>query len=259
LAAIATVAAIASWAARASADGARPDFAFGEPAGEAGLASFAVAANLTYFLPQHAGAWEPSSGPAVDRTAEAWSNLVGGVGGSLVALGTGYVLESTYLAIEGADQPGIQAFHTTGVEAEAVVLSTAITSLVKRLVGRCRPRAYSSSGCGEHDAFPSGHTSAISAFAGARIVGLAQTPMDAGFGVRAASLGLAEATTVATAILRVVAGAHNWEDVVVGAAVGHATGALVAIAHPSVRVDEAAGTDVATRGRSFYFETGFSF
>ena len=221
----------------AFAEGSRPDWAFGQPGAEAGVASFVAAANLTYFLPQQSGSWAPSAGDGTDQTADDFSDLFGSVGGALVATGSGYVLESSYLASVGADQPGVQALYGTMVETEALLLTNAVTQVVKRLVGRCRPRAYDGTGCREHDAFPSGHTSSISSFAGARIYRLATTDPDAGIGLRAASLGLAEASTLTVAILRVVAGAHSWEDVLVGAAIGHATGVLVAAAHPPVAVD----------------------
>jgi len=247
----------------ARADGTRPDFAFGDATGEVGVASFAAAANLTYFLPQHIGAWSPSTANAIDPVANAWSNMVGGLGGAALALGTGYVFESSYLAVEDAAHPGVQAFYEVGVELESVALSTAITSFVKRLVGRCRPRAFGQVGCAEHDAFPSGHTAAIAPFAGARLIRLAQTPASDGFGLRAASFGFAEAGTMLTAILRVAAGAHSWEDVLTGAAVGHLTGMLVAYAHPSVRIDRDAPrvgvSSSAVKERRFYFSTGFSF
>ena len=247
----------------ASADGTRPDFAFGDPAGEVGVASFAATANLTLFLPQHVGTWLPSTANAIDPVADTWSYMVGGLGGAVLSLGAGYVFEASYLAVEHASQPGVQALYEVGVEAESVALTTAITSLVKRLVGRCRPRGFGPGGCTEHDAFPSGHTSAVAALAGARIVLLAQTPAGDGFGLRAASVGFAEAGTALTAILRVAAGAHSWEDVLTGAAVGHLTGMLVAFAHPSVAIvrdsPSVGASSAAVKERRFYFSTGFAF
>jgi hypothetical protein len=241
----------------ALAEGSRPDWAFGEPGAEAGVASFVAAANLTYFLPQREREWPPSSGRSLDPAADDWSDLVGGLGGSLVATGTGYALESGYLASVGADQPGVQALYATMVESESLLLTNAITMVLKRLVGRCRPRTYEDMGCLEYDAFPSGHTSAVSSFAGARIYRLATTDPDAGIALRATSLALAEASTVGVAILRVVAGAHSWEDVLVGAAIGHATGVLVAATHPPVAVDGAASRVV--RERRVFVEWGFPF
>ncbi len=239
----------------ARAEGSRPGWAFGQPGAEVGVASFVTSANLVYFLPQSAGGWGPSVEGPFDETADDWSDLFGSVGGVLVATGSGYALESGYLASVDAERPGVQALYATMVETESLLLSTAITQLLKRVVGRCRPRAFQATGCEERDAFPSGHTSSIASYAGARIYRLATTDPDPGMALRATSLALAEASTVTVGILRVLAGAHSWEDVLVGAAIGHGAGALVAATHAPVPVD----THAATREQRFYFEWGFPF
>ena len=55
---------------------------------------------------------------------------------------------------------------------------------------------------------------------------------DGSSGPRFVSFAWAEAATLTTGLLRMGAGAHSWEDVLVGWVVGHGVGALVAMAHP---------------------------
>ncbi len=239
-----------TWASTAGAEGNRPDWAFGEPAAEIGVAGVAAASNLTLLLDQNRSSWGPSHVQEFDPTIGAWSDLFGAAGGVLAQLGAGYAIEAGYLATVRAADPGVDALFGGMVEAEAVLLSTGLTTFLKRLTGRCRPRAERDGFCTEHDAFPSGHTSAISPFAGARLVRLVETPPE-GRGVRALGYALAELGTVTTATLRVTAGAHSWEDVLVGALLGHATGLLVALAHPPIDVaaSPAARASAAIRDR----------
>ncbi len=161
------------------------------------------------------------------------SDLVGAAAGSALQLGAGYALETGYLARRGVARPGVEALHESLVEGEALALDIGVTGLMKRLSGRCRPWSYANGVCTSFDAFPSGHTSTVASIAGARLAHVAWTPLDdPAIGLRVASFGLAEIGTVAAAVLRVTSGAHSVEDVVVGALVGHATGVLVALAHP---------------------------
>ena len=60
-------------------------------------------------------------------------------------------------------------------------------------------------------------------------------------GFRYASFAVAESAAIATAFLRVAAGAHSWEDVTVGWVLGHATGIAVAYTHPMVDISPARG------------------
>lgn len=214
----------------------RPGWAFGSPSGEAALGSLALASNLAWLLPQRDAHWGPDRARPWSPAPGLASDVLGAGAGAALQIGTGYLLESSYLAATGAPRPGIAALHEAVVEAEAATFDAGITSLMKRLSGRCRPRARHGDRCDEPDAFPSGHTSAIASIAGARVVGLLRGPFDGpALATRVTGLGLAEAATLATGILRVTSGAHSVEDVLVGAAVGHATGLLVALAHPTVR------------------------
>lgn len=222
-------------ASTARAEGNRPDWAFGHPAGEAAIAALALGSNATFFLDQQASTWAPSHVRPFDPVVSEWSDLVGAVGGAAIQLGVGYVTESAYLAESGAADPGTLSLYGAMVETEALLLSSGATFLVKRLSGRCRPRAYHDGRCSQFDAFPSGHTAAVSPFAGARLVRLVQSE-GGGVTFRAIGYAAAEIGTFTTAVLRVLAGAHSWEDVVVGGLLGHASGVLVALAHPPVAV-----------------------
>ena len=211
----------------------RPGWAFGSPPAEGVVLGLALASNLTFFVPQHRGTWNARHRHAWVPSLGLASDVIGAAAGSALQLGTGYLFESGYLASGGARHPGAEALHGSLVEAEALALTNGVTTLIKKLTGRCRPRAYWSGTCDEFDAFPSGHTSPIAAFAGARLVRVFETPFhDPSAGLRLASLGVAEAALTATAVLRVASGAHSVEDVLVGALLGHAVGVLVAVAHP---------------------------
>ncbi len=239
--ALAVAAALGAIPAPARADGVRPDWAFGHPAGDAVIFATAAGSNFFALLPQGRSGWAPSHTLPDDTTVAKWSDLTGAVGGLTIQLGLGYVLESAYLDAVGAEDPGVEALFGTMVETQAVGLSSGVTFLMKRLTGRCRPRAYASGVCdGEFDSFPSGHTSAISPFAGARLVRLIETPGE-GIAYRAINYGVAELGTIVTAILRNYAGAHSWEDVLVGGLVGHSAGVLVGLAHRPVDVERGPG------------------
>ncbi len=243
-----------------AAEGNRPDLAFRHGAAEVAIASVCAASTFTYFIDQRQTDWRPSRVQRPNPTADGWSDFFGATGGVFFQLGTGYLLESAYLERVGADDPGVEALHGSLVEAEAVFLSTGMTFLGKRLSGRCRPRAVEGDRCTEFDAFPSGHTSAITPYAGARLVRLATTPGD-GIEFRAANYAIAEASALTAAFLRVAAGAHSWEDVLVGGLLGHASGVLLALAHPPVDVVSSGhrSTSAAARSRVTSFTMTFDF
>lgn len=159
----------------------------------------------------------------------------------MIQLGIGYALESAYLDVAGADLPGVLALRQSGVEAEALLLTSGITALIKRVSGRCRPREYRGPDepCVECDSFPSGHTSAIAAFSGARFVRLAFTPLNEAFPIRLSSFVVSEAAMGVTGLLRILSGSHSWDDVTVGAIVGHATGVTIALMHWNESIDPA--------------------
>lgn len=231
-----------------------------EPAAEGVFAGVAVALNTSYFLPQRESDWGPINVWKRDTVASDWSDMTGALTGALLQLGTGYALESGYLALEGSSNPSVDALYEAAVETESVMVATAATSLLKRLFGRCRPRAFQMGKCAEHDSFPSGHTSAVAAFGGARFVRLVTGDFDGPSAIHGVSLGIAEAGTVVTAALRVLAGAHGWDDVLVGSVVGHSAGFFVALAHPIVPVkNDKAFTPVSPLGQAQAKPTFVSF
>ena len=141
----------------------RPDWAFSSPSAEGAVLGLSLASNATFFISQRRSTWDA-------RDRHVWvpglglvSDVIGAAAGSAIQMGTGYVLESAYLDAGHVRHPGIEALHGSLVEGEALALTNGITTLIKRLTGRCRPRAYRSGVCAEWDAFPSGHTSPIAA------------------------------------------------------------------------------------------------
>lgn len=228
---VATALSTSARAALAQAEG--PDWAFGEPAGEVAVGVVSTLSLGALLLPQSRWPWGPSSPRPHNPAGSRASDVAGATGGSLISIGAGFALESIYYLQRDVEAPYARAARTTIVEAEAVTLATGITMAIKRLSGRCRPRAMVDGRCMDadsaHTAFPSGHTSAVGAIAGSRLWMMAQSDAP---GQRIASFVVAETFTVAAALLRVVAGAHSWEDVLAGAFVGHATGSVVAATHP---------------------------
>lgn len=234
-----------------------PGFAFGSEAGEVLFSLGALAANATALLPQRRTDWAPDAPRPLDLTADAWSDATGGWGGTFVGFGAGYALESAYLADAGVRHgAGVYALHQSIVDVQSTLYTAAIVFGLKRLTGRCRPRDHVPGPGGafacrdvKHDAFPSGHTAPMGALAGARLITAGLTAGPAGF--RWASFGAAEAMALTTAFLRVEAGAHSWSDVAAGLLIGHAVGALVALAHPMTSVprgDLPGGTGALAEG-----------
>lgn len=243
-------AALTSPSSAAAADANGPDWAFGHPAAEAvvgGLSALSLAAVL---LPQRETDWAPSSARPRTEPYATISDFSGAGIGTLWQLSGSYALETSYYRDHGAADPFGRAWRSTLVDAEAVFLSLGMTYTLKRLTGRCRPRAWKveSDGAGrcdpdaaEHDAFPSGHVSMVGAVAGSRMF-LALRSQGA-VAPRVAAFAFAEAATLATGVLRVLAGAHSWEDVVGGWAVSHSVGALLSLSHPMVDVADVRGAE----------------
>jgi membrane-associated phospholipid phosphatase len=239
-----------------------PGFAFGAPAGEAllGLASIAV---LTLDrLPQRRTGWAPDAEHAYDKTADRVSDFTGAYAGSAIAIFTGFGLEAAYLGDAGVKSSGVYALRAPLMDMEAAALTTGMVMLLKRVTGRCRPMYFHAGVCDEAavpDAFPSGHTAPIGAIAGARLVLASQA--DGGAGFRWASFGIVEAMALSTTVLRVRAGKHSWSDVITGLLLGHAVGALVALAHPVTPVDRAdrPNAQEATNAEGFKLTWGGDF
>lgn len=220
--------------AAAQAGPAAPDWAFGAPAGEVAVVAACTASLTAYLLPQRRSAWGAASSEERNETLGLASDITGATVGTLLQLGSGYALEGSYLAGTGVPHPFSRALRTSLIEVEAVALSTGLSSMIKRLSGRCRPRSWRTDRCGEtdldFDAFPSGHTTPVAAIAGVRLNLALRTTGAAA--PRLGALALAEAATVVTMALRIGAGAHSWQDVGAGMILGHVTGFALAAIHP---------------------------
>jgi membrane-associated phospholipid phosphatase len=231
--AIALAAACTALPSAAQAEGNRPDLAFGHIGGEIGTGVFCAGTTAFYFIPQQKGTWAPFEARTFDPITGGVSDLTAAAAGSVIQLGLGYLFETGYLATAGLADPASNSTYAVLVEGESLLLSTGIVALIKRLTGRCRPRAYDedSKNCDEYDAFPSGHTASAASFAGARLVRSALTPWEPAASVRLTGLFVAEANMVITGALRISSGSHSWEDVLVGALIGHATGVGLELLH----------------------------
>jgi membrane-associated phospholipid phosphatase len=249
----------------AHAEGNRPDLAFDHIGGEIGTGVFCAGTTAFYFLPQQKSSWAPYEARTFDPITGGVSDLTAAAAGSVIQLGLGYLFETGYLAAAGVGQPATNAYYGVLVEGESLLLSTGITALIKRLAGRCRPRAYDedTKSCDEYDAFPSGHTASAASFAGARLVRTALTPWTVATPVRLTGVLAAEANMVITGALRISSGSHSWEDVVVGALIGHATGVGLELLHPRAEfVDTVNGAPIVIPGPTsnpVFFSFGGSF
>lgn len=233
ISAIVSSAAFACLPSSARAEGNRPDLAFGHIGGEIATGTFSAATTAFYFVPQQKGTWAPYEARLFEPITGGVSDLTAASAGSAIQIGLGFLFETGYLAAAGLDEPATNAFYGVMVEGESLLLATGLTALVKRLVGRCRPRAYDeeTGTCDEYDAFPSGHTASAAAFGGARLVRTALTPWSTEASVRLTGLLAAETNMVITGMLRIYSGSHSWEDVLVGALIGHAAGIGLGFLH----------------------------
>ncbi|MBM4358693.1 MAG: phosphatase PAP2 family protein [Deltaproteobacteria bacterium] len=209
-----------------------PGWAFGNPFAEVALAGVSLLSLTAGALPQQSSSWAPAAQRPANATWSGLSDVTGADFGTGLAMLGGVGLELAYYRARGDREPFVRAMRSALVEAEAVALTTGTTMALKALTGRCRPRAYAGGACvgTEYDAFPSGHTSPTAAVAGVRLVHAVRAPGPAT--ARYVSFALAETASVVTGVLRVAAGAHSWDDVVAGWALGHGIGALMALAHP---------------------------
>jgi len=232
-----------AWGAAGEANG--PDWAFGHPAGEVVVGGVSALSLLAIALPQRASEWGPSGARAHVPWASFASDFTGAAIGAVWQLAGGYGLEVSYYRDNDLSDSYRRAWRTVLVDGEAVLLGMGLTYTLKRLTGRCRPRAWrvDPEGRGqcdperpEHDAFPSGHTVTVSAIAGSRLVLGARS--QGASAARYGAFAFAEAASLLTGALRALAGAHSWEDVLGGWGLGHAAGALVAFAHPMVTLPQ---------------------
>jgi membrane-associated phospholipid phosphatase len=227
-------------AAAADAEFNAPDWAFGHPGAELMTAGVCLASLSTTLIPQRRGTWGAFYEWEHDAFYGRISDITGAVLGSALAMTSGYLLESRYYELGASPHPYARSLRTTLIDLEAMAFATGVSYGIKRLTGRCRPRAWKKGKCSDidtdYDAFPSGHTTPVAAIAGVRFALAINTTGRRE--MRYTAFGIAEGLAVATAFLRVAAGAHSWEDVLGGWILGHGTGMLLAYAHPMVDLDE---------------------
>ncbi|UQA55410.1 phosphatase PAP2 family protein [Polyangium aurulentum] len=267
--AIFALSALAAPEARAADGPKAPGWAFGSVGGEIGLAAASAAVPAFYFLPQRRSRWGPFAAHTHHVDAELISNIVGGPGGILFASALGYGWEYAYLRSSSVEGAPLLAMRASVIDLESVLLSTGLVQLVKRMSGRCRPWAWAGSvkGCvsprdDDHASFPSGHTAPVASIAGARLLIALRSDGAGPIGYRYAAFGFAEVLSIGAAFARVGAGAHSWEDVSVGWLLGHATGALVALAHPMVDapvIESSRQAGGALSGAPLFFSWGGQF
>jgi len=242
-----------------------PGWAFGSVGGEVALGAVSAASPAFYFLPQRRSKWGPYAPVARDADAGLLSNVLGGPGAVLFASSFGYLSEWAYLGGTAGDaQVPVSALRASVVDFEAAMLSTGLVQLIKRMAGRCRPRAWSirAHECvplddDDYAAFPSGHTAPVAAIAGSRLTLALRSEGGELLGWRYGAFAFAETLSLAAAYLRVRAGAHSWEDVTAGWLIGHATGALVMLAHPLIdaKADPRTRTSASALSRAPVFFT----
>ncbi len=224
-----------------------PDWAFRALGGEIATAIVCAAPLSLAFLPQRRSAWGAWRTWEPDRFYGLLSDLTGAAFGSALAMSTGYILEGRYYQLAGLSAPFTRSLRTSIIDLEAVALASGVAFGIKRMTGRCRPRAWKEGKCGDldtdYDAFPSGHTTPVAAVAGVRFALAINSTGDRG--LRYAAFGVAEGLTLVTAVLRVAAGAHSWEDVLGGWILGHGTGVLLAYAHPMVDLPDEAPSETS--------------
>lgn len=225
----------------------RPDYVGSSPEQEAvevALPGIGLTA-LGFFIPQNQSAGANSSRP-FDKAAARRSDFTGAYVGLGVSLGLGTLLEASYLGDLHQEW-----LYTPMVAAESAMYAFAVSSVLKRLTGRCRPAVYDTErGCitnaapagsnfrGDEAvrAWPSGHVMPLAGTAGAFL----GTFIKGSFYARPvrerllASL-IALGLSAATMHYRVAAGAHSAGDVWTAFGLGNGLGMILAWAHPMVR------------------------
>jgi len=213
-----------------------PDWAFGDIGGEIVTALVCAAPLSLALFPQRRSTWGAWRTWEADRFYGTISDFTGAAIGTALTMSAGYIVEGRYYQKAGLAAPFTRSLRTSIIDLEAVALSTGLSFGIKRITGRCRPRAWKEGKCSDldtdNDAFPSGHTTPVAAVAGVRFALAINSKGDRG--LRYAAFGVAEGMTLVTAVLRVAAGAHSWEDVLGGWILGHGTGVLLGYAHPMV-------------------------
>ena len=209
-----------------------PHWAFGSGYGELGLGAVSVLSlGLNLVPPRHSGLG-PDAARAFDPGYDTASYVTAFAVPAFAVIVSAGIESSVW---SGLGQPETSANRAVLIELESFMLAEGLTGGLKAIVGRCRPRAWDGHACSTSDsdnfaAFPSGHTSGVSAIAGANL-GLAIRSHGKLARLRWTTFVLAELTAIATAALRVGAGAHSVTDVLGGFVLGNGTGVGVAYLH----------------------------
>ena len=214
-----------------------PSFFVDEPAAEIALTALVGLTHLAYLAPYAEHDWAPAWALPRDDGYGLASDFTGNIVGFGWQLAGGYGLEVGYYDRQGVPDAMELGLRTLLIDLQAFVLATGTTAIIKHVSGRCRPRDWDGERCdpdAKQNAFPSGHVVAPASVAGVHLTLAVQTGDDPSR--RYVAFGVAEAATLATAALRMAAGAHSWEDVLVGVLIGHAAGVGMALAHPVERV-----------------------
>jgi membrane-associated phospholipid phosphatase len=218
-----------------------PDWAFGEPAAEAAITAGSALTVFFWLLPQNQTDWEPSPVRPRSKGYSNASDYSGGLIGGLWQMAGSWALESSYYVSNDVRDGQARALRSALINLDAINLATGISMVLKRVTGRCRPRAFRRGRCDgkENNGFPSGHTVVPSAVAGSNLLLALRSGGDPTH--RYLAFGFAEGASLLTAVLRVMAGAHSWDDVLSGYFIGHATGAVTSLAHPMQDLEQTTG------------------
>jgi len=217
-----------------------PDWVARQPGAEVVLSAVSVGAMATALFPQREGSWGPSMQRERHETYGIISDFSGAGIGTMLQLTGSFALEAAHLEDHDVPEPFGRASRSSLIDLQSAMLATGATYSLKRWVGRCRPRAWRGGRCAgeEYDAFPSGHVTPVAAIAGSRLAMAVRT--DGVATKRYLAFGFSEGAAALTAVLRLLAGAHSWEDVAVAYVIGHGVGAAVGLAHPMQRVNASA-------------------
>lgn len=211
-----------------------PNWAFGNAWSELGLLGMTVLSlGGSELVHQHRSNWGPDTVHPSERIAD--NNSFATVGGAL-GLSAGYYLWVASRFNDAGTRSNRAywlALPTLLADVEATLLATSVTNVLKKRLGRCRPRTYRNATCDpssddNFEAFPSGHTTIPSALAGVHLVQLFRAPSL----TNTLFFTGIELSALTTGGLRVLAGAHSLSDVGAGWLIGHLTGLGIGLIHP---------------------------
>ena len=211
-----------------------PDFVGHDPFWEVGAVGAAALPALALLAPQSRHGFAPDRARMYDDSANAASNIALWTGTLALLAGAGGAAAATDRQFRWQD------LRASLIVAEGTLLGATVTSLPKRIFGRCRPYAWDAmrQRCDPeaddyaYESFWSGHTATLAAAAGAASC-LALRESRLGWMAVVGVFGELLAGTTGT--LRVAAGFHSWSDVGAGFVAGNALGAAMCLIHPDAK------------------------